>query len=149
MKLEPRDPKFEVRTRASFDKQRVMKLIGAKLVSVEPGSVTIELPYKDSLTQQNEYLHAGITTTIADSACGYSASTLREAGKNVLTVEYKVNLLAPAIGERFVAKGQVLKSGRTLSVCQSTVIATDANGIETKVLTMLATIMEVTDRVAD
>ena len=98
-----------------------MKLIGARLSLVEPGVVEIALPYRADLLQQDGYLHAGIITTIADSACGYAAYTLMPAGSNVLSVEFKVNLLRPAQGEAFVARAEIIKAGRTLTVVRADV----------------------------
>jgi uncharacterized protein (TIGR00369 family) len=100
-----------------------MQTIGAELVRVEPGRVEIALPYRDDLTQQHSYLHAGITSTIADSAGGYAGYSLFPAGSSVLTVEFKINLLAPAAGERFIAVGEVVKPGRTLTICRLEVSA--------------------------
>ena len=113
-----RDPDFEARVRASFERQRVMALIGARLGRVEPGRVEIELPWREDLTQQHGYLHAGIVGTIADSAGGYAGYTLMPAGSSVLSVEFKIHLLAPADGERVVASGRVVRAGRTLTVCE-------------------------------
>ena len=115
--FEPKDPAFATRIRESFERQKVMGLIGAALTRVEAGRVEIELPYRDDLTQQHGFFHAGIVGTIADSAGGYAAYTLMPAGSSVLSVEYKINLLAPADGERLVASGQVVRPGRTLTVC--------------------------------
>jgi uncharacterized protein (TIGR00369 family) len=95
-----------------------MKLIGATMTRIEPGVVTIELPYRADLTQQHGYFHAGIVATAGDSAGGYAAYSLMPAGATVLTVEYKINLLAPADGEHLVATGRVIRSGRTLTVCE-------------------------------
>ena len=99
--MEPQDPDFAAKVRDSFARQRVMDTIGAELTRVDPGLVEIELPHREDLTQQHGYLHAGITTTIADSAGGYACFSLMPPKASVLTVEYKVNLLAPAAGERF------------------------------------------------
>jgi uncharacterized protein (TIGR00369 family) len=120
--FEARDPAFESRIRESFARQKVMGLIGAELTRVEPGRVEIELPFRDDLTQQHGFFHAGIVGTIADSAGGYAAYTLMPAGFSVLSVEYKINLLAPADGERLVASGQVIRAGRTLTVCDLEVL---------------------------
>ena len=100
-----------------------MQLIGARLVSLAPGACTIELPYRDDLTQQHGYIHAGIVSMIVDSAGGYAAFTLFPADASVLTVEYKLNLLAPATGERLVAEASVVKSGRTLAITRGEVYA--------------------------
>ena len=142
---EPRDPAFEPRVRASFDRQRAMSTIGARIVRVEHGEVELELPFRDDLTQQHGFLHAGIVTTLVDSACGYAALSVMDRESAVLSVEYKVNLLAPAIGERMRAIGRVIKSGRTLVVCTGEVIAV-ANGAEQVVTVMQATMMAVRGR---
>ena len=135
-----RDADFERRVRESFARQRVMGLIGASLTRVEPGAVDIALPYRDDLTQQDGFIHAGILTTVADSACGYAAYTLMPAGSEVLSVEFKVNLLRPAAGEVFVAEARVLKAGKTLTVTRGDVYGRAAG--ETKlVATMLATMI--------
>lgn len=114
----PRDPAYENKVRASFERQKVMALIGARIGRVEPGRVTIELPHRDDLVQQHGFLHAGILGTIADSAGGYAGFSLMPAGSSVLSVEYAMHLLEPAAGERFVATGRVLRSGRTITVCE-------------------------------
>jgi uncharacterized protein (TIGR00369 family) len=121
------NPAFVEEIRQSFAKQTVMTLIGAELTRVEPGVIEITPPYRTDLTQQHGYVHAGIVTTIADSACGYAAYTLMPAGSDVLAVEFKVNLMRPAKGETFVARAEVMKSGRTLTVVRADVHAlTDA-----------------------
>jgi len=117
------DPDFESRIRASFARQGVMRLIGASLARVEPGAVDIELPFRDDLTQQHGFFHAGITSTIADSAGGYAGFTLFPASSSVLTVEFKINLVAPGDGEKLIARGRVKKPGRTLTVCELEVVA--------------------------
>ena len=143
--FQPADPTYDSRVRASFVRQSMMKLIGASLEHVAPGAVDIRLPFRADLTQQHGFLHAGVTTSIADSACGYAAFTLMPPGAAVLTVEFKVNLIAPAAGETFVARGRVLKAGRTLTICSGDVFALDG-GSEKHVLTMLATVMTVQNR---
>jgi uncharacterized protein (TIGR00369 family) len=120
--FEPKDRAFEIRVRESFVRQKVMGLIGAALTRVEAGRVEIELPFRDDLTQQHGFFHAGIVGTIADSAGGYAAYSLMPPGSSVLSVEYKINLLAPADGERLLASGQVVRAGRTLSVCDLEVV---------------------------
>jgi uncharacterized protein (TIGR00369 family) len=117
------DPNFAARVRASFGRQGAMALIGARLARLEPGVVSIELPFRPDLTQQHGFFHAGITSAIADTAGGYAGFTLFPADSSVLTVEYKMNLLAPADGERLVATGRVKKPGRTLTVCELEVVA--------------------------
>jgi len=117
------DPAFATRIRASFGRQGIMRLIGAQISRVEPGYVEIELPYRADLTQQHGYFHAGVTSTIADSAGGYAGYSLFPADSSVLTVEYKLNLVSPAEGEKLVAIGRVKRSGRSLTVCELEVLA--------------------------
>jgi uncharacterized protein (TIGR00369 family) len=117
------EPDVENRVRASFARQRLMQTLGAELVAVRRGEVEIALPFRGELTQQHGYLHAAAVTAIVDSACGYAALTLMPPDVEVLTVEFKVNLLAPATGQRFVAVGRVLRPGRTLTVCAGEVFA--------------------------
>jgi len=117
-----------------------MQLIGAELSRIEPGLVDISLPYRAELTQQNGYLHAGIVTTIADSACGYAAFSLMPAGSEVLSVEFKVNLLRPAKGDRFLARAEVIKPGKTLTVVKADVFAvSEKENDDTLVASMLGT----------
>jgi uncharacterized protein (TIGR00369 family) len=116
------DPNFERRVRESFDRQGAMHLLGAKLGVVEAGRVDIELPYREQLSQQHGFFHAGITSTVADSAGGYAGYTLFPADSSVLTVEFKINLVAPADGDRLVATGRVKKPGRTLTICEFEVL---------------------------
>jgi uncharacterized protein (TIGR00369 family) len=134
------------RVRASFARQRVMATIGATLDAVEPGAVTISMPPDPALTQQHGYLHAGIIATIADSACGYAALSLMPDDAAVLSIEFKTNLLAPADGERFIARGKVIKPGRTIMVCDATVHAVRNGGEEKLVATMTGTMMVVQGR---
>jgi len=141
-KLELLDPDFESRVRASFDRQGAITSIGARLVSLIPGEARIEMPFNSSFTQQDGFLHAGIVTTIVDSACGYAAYTLMPAGSRVLTVEYKVNFLSPAKGEKFIAIGKVVKPGRTLTVCSGEVLAYE-NNEEKHVAIMQATMITI------
>ncbi len=140
MANEPRDNNFAEKVRESFARQSVMALIGAKLVRVEPGKVDIKLPYRRDLTQQNGFLHAGITAAIIDSACGYAAFSLMPAGTDVLTAEFKINLLSPAIGDYFLAAGRIHKAGKTLTVAHGDVFAVSSN--EKKIIaTLLSTII--------
>lgn len=126
--FEPADPDFEERVRDSFQRQGIMGLIGARLSLVAPGHVEIELPFRDDLTQQHGFFHAGATSTVADSAGGYAAFSLFPSDASVLTVEYKINLIAPAEGERLRAVGRVLRPGRTLTLCDLEVFAVKAGG---------------------
>jgi uncharacterized protein (TIGR00369 family) len=119
MGFTPANPEFESRVRDSFARQQVMATLGAHLVRVSPGEVDIEMPFRSDLTQQHGYLHAGIIATVLDSACGYAAFSLMSADATVLSVEFKTNLLAPAAGETFLARGRVLRSGRTITVCEA------------------------------
>ncbi|PYP89590.1 MAG: thioesterase [Blastocatellia bacterium AA13] len=135
-----RDKEFESRVRKSFELQTLMSTIGARMTKVFPGEVEIELPYRRDLCQQNGYLHAGIATAIVDTACGYAALSLMPAGFGVLTVEYKANFVAPAIGDLFIARAVVKKAGRTLSVCSGDVVAVKKDE-EKLVATMLTTMM--------
>jgi uncharacterized protein (TIGR00369 family) len=138
----PIDPAFDARVRASFARQGIMAHLGARLLRVAPGICEIELPYRPELGQQDGFFHAGVLTTIADSAGGYAAFSLMPATARVLTVELKINLLAPAAGERAIARGMVQKAGRTLSVVQSEVRVVQA-AAERPVALMLATMIAV------
>lgn len=141
-KFEPKDLNFEAKVRDSFLQQTVMQTIGASLSKVLPGQVEIQLPFRNDLTQQNNYLHAGIITTIVDSACGYAAFSLMPEGSDVLTIEFKINFLSPALAEIFIAKGQVTKPGKNITVCSGDVIGKTGDK-EKIVATMLATIMTI------
>jgi uncharacterized protein (TIGR00369 family) len=138
--MEPKNPAYAQRVHSSFDRQQAMKLIGARLARLAPGECDIELPFKAELTQQHGYFHGGIIGTIADSAGGYSAFTLMPADSSVLTVEYKMNLLAPGDGELLIARGRVLKSGRTLVVSRVDVVVVK-DSRETLCATLLETLM--------
>ena len=138
--MNPANPNFANEVSANFAQQSIMKLIGASLTLIEPGVVEITLPFRPDLTQQNGYLHAGIVTTIADSACGYAAFTLMPEGSGVLSVEFKVNLLRPAKGENFLARAEVIKAGRTLTVVRADVFALTEDK-RTLVATMQGTMM--------
>ncbi|MBQ0862324.1 PaaI family thioesterase [Streptomyces sp. A73] len=116
--LEQASPEVQERIRKSFDSQGLMSHLGARITHIGPGRVHIVLPSRPEVTQQDGYVHAGATSAVADSAGGYAAFTLFPPDSSVLTVEYKVNLLAPAVGDRIEAVGTVLRSGRTLTVCR-------------------------------
>ena len=145
MTNEPRNPSFAVEIERSFAKQTIMNLIGARLSRVEPGVVEITLPYRNDLAQQHGYLHAGIITTIADSACGYAAYSLMPPNSEVLSVEFKVNLLRPAKAETFLATAEVIKSGKTLTVVRADVVGITGEHREL-VATMLGTMMCLTNK---
>ena len=141
MPHEPRNPAFAEEIKQSFAKQTVMGLIGAALSRIEPGIVEITLPYRADLAQQNGYLHAGIVTTIADSACGYAAYSLMPPKSQVLSVEFKVNMLRPAKGETFLASAEVVKSGKTLTVVRADVFGVEQNESRELLATMLGTMI--------
>lgn len=144
-RFEPQDPDFAERVRGSFARQGAMHTIGATLAEIAAGRVVIELPWRQDLTQQHGFLHAGMVATALDSACGYAASTLMPAEAGVLTIEYKINLLAPAQGERFRMEGLVVKPGRTISVTEGRAYALH-EGREKLIATMGATLMTITGR---
>ena len=141
----PQDPAYDARVRASFERQRFMQTIGARILRVAPGEVDVELPVREGLAQQHGFLHAGALATVADSACGYAALSLMPAGAAVLSVEFKINLLAPAAGDCVVAHGRVIRAGKTVTVCWGEVTAYDGEN-EKLVATMVATMMTVRDR---
>jgi uncharacterized protein (TIGR00369 family) len=130
----------EERVRASFARQGLMATLGVRVARVAEGEVDLELPFDERLTQQDGYLHAGAVTATLDSACGYAALTRMPEDAAVLTVEFKVNLLAPASGERFLARGRVVRAGRTLTVCRGDAFALVGDD-ERHVATMTATMM--------
>jgi uncharacterized protein (TIGR00369 family) len=142
----PRDPAFESRVRGSFIRQRFMTTIGATLERVAPGEVVIRLPFDEKLTQQHGSLHAGAVTAVVDSACGYAALSLMEPGAGVVSVEFKINLLAPAVGREFLATARVVRAGRTLSICAGEARAIQHDGAEVVVAMMQATMMAVRDK---
>ena len=144
-KFEPKDPEFEAKVRESFGKQTAMQSLGAVISRVKPGEVEIEMPYRADFTQQNGFVHGGIVTAIVDSACGYAALSLSAPGTAVLTVEYKVNFLAPAKGDRLLARGEVVRPGSTVTVCKGDVVAYDG-GDEKVVASMLTTMMLMPNR---
>jgi uncharacterized protein (TIGR00369 family) len=142
----PQDPLFESRVRASFERQQFMATLGARLSRVAPGEVDVEVATRGDLVQQHGFLHAGVIASAADSACGYAALSLMPAGAAVLSIEFKkTNLLAPATGDRIVARGRVIRAGRTVSVCWADVTAYAVDS-ERLVATMVATMMTVRDR---
>jgi uncharacterized protein (TIGR00369 family) len=140
----PADPGFEDRVRESFSRLALMTTIGARLVKVAPGEVDIDMPVRDDLKQQHGYIAAAIVTAVVDTACGYAAMSLMPASATVVTVEYKVNFISPARGERLLAHGRVVKPGRTLTVCTGEVYAL-SNSARKTVAIMLATMVALTD----
>jgi len=139
-------PDFEERVRASFARQQVMATLGAELTVVMPGTIEIEVPFSLALTQQHGFLHAGIISTALDSACGYAAFSLMPENAGVLTIEFKVNLLAPGRGARFLFRGNVTKPGRTIIVADGQAYAFATDGEAKLIATMTGTMMTVTGR---
>lgn len=137
-----RDPAFEGVVRASFAAQGLMRTLGARLTAVSPGRVEIEVDFAEGLSQQQGLFHGGVTTSLVDSSCGYAALSLMPAGSEVLTVEFKINLFAPARGQTLRAHGRVVRPGRTITVCQGDAYAVDG-GASTHCATMVATMMRV------
>jgi uncharacterized protein (TIGR00369 family) len=139
----PKDPDYERRVRESFARQRAMETFGARLLRVAPGEVEVGLDFREAFTQQHGYLHAGVVTAVVDTACGYAALTLMEPGAEVLSVEFKLNLLSPAAGQRFAARARVVRAGRNITVCAGDFYSIQEGGGEKIVATMLATMMAV------
>jgi uncharacterized protein (TIGR00369 family) len=146
--MKPHDDAYAQRTRDSFARQAAMATLGAELAEVGPGRVAVRMPHREDLTQQHGYLHAGIVATGLDTACGYAAFTLMPPDAAVLTIEFKINLLAPARGPRFRFEGTVVKPGRTISVVEGRALQFDAGeaGEGRLVATMTATVMTVVGR---
>lgn len=137
---------YEARVRESFARQKVMQTFGAELARVSHGTVEIEMPYRAELTQQHGFLHAGVISTVLDSACGYAAYSVMPPEAAVLTIEFKVNLLAPGRGERFLFRGSVTKPGRTIIVADGQAYGIGADGSAKLVATMTGTMMTVLGR---
>jgi uncharacterized protein (TIGR00369 family) len=135
----------ELRVRESFSRQGFMRYLGAEVTALGPGECEIKVPYRQEMTQQHGYFHAGVVAAIADSACGYAAYGLMPATSSVLTVEYKINLVAPAAGEMLIARARVVRSGKTLKICAADVFAVK-DGKETLCATTLSTIMAMHDK---
>lgn len=140
------DPDYEARVRDSFARQKMMRTIGAELTRVSPGVVEIEMPFSDALTQQHGFLHAGVISTALDSACGYAAYSMMPADAAILTIEFKINLLSPGKGERFLFRGEVTKPGRTIMVTDGRAYAVDGEGEARMIATMTGTMMTVLGR---
>lgn len=143
--FKPKNPEFEKRVSDSFNRQNVMQTVGASLTSIAPGEVVIEFPFDSKLTQQHGFIHAGIVSTVLDSACGYAAFSLMPADAAVLTIEFKINLLSPAQGERFEAIGKVRKPGRNISVTEGEIYAHQGDS-KKLIASMVGTMMAVFDR---
>ena len=138
--FEPRDPLWETRVRKSFARQGFQEFLGARPDHLSPAEVDISVPFRQELTQQHGYFHAGVTATIADTAAGYAALSLYPSGTGVLTTEFKINLLNPAGGEQLVARGRVIKPGRTLTVCSADVYGISGDH-ETHVATAIVSLI--------
>ena len=141
-KFEPKYPDYQAKVKKSFADQAVMKTIGATIEAIGAGEIEIEFPYQSSLTQQNGFIHAGIVSTVLDSACGYAAFSLMPEDASVLTIEFKINLLSPAKGDRFRGYGKVKKAGRTISVAEAELYAFSDQG-KKLVATMVGTLMAI------
>jgi uncharacterized protein (TIGR00369 family) len=144
-RFEPKNPDYRAVAAATFDSQPAMRTLGISLARLEPGEVELSMPYSPALTQQNGFVHAGIITAGLDNACGIAAFTLMPPGSDILTVEFKTNLLAPARGQRFTFRATVVKPGRTLTVCEARAFA-EQDGAETLVATMTGTLMALARR---
>jgi uncharacterized protein (TIGR00369 family) len=145
MRFEPKNPDFRAVATATFARQQAMQTLGISIARMEPGEVDLSMPYSPQWSQQNGFVHAGIITAGLDNACGIAAFTLMPAGSDILTVEFKTNLLAPARGARFVFRAQVIKPGRTLTVCEARAFA-ETDGAEILVATMTGTLMALPQR---
>ena len=144
-RFEPKNPDYREVATATFAAQPAMRTLGVSIARLEPGEVDLAMGYSAALTQQNGFVHAGIITAGLDTACGIAAFTLMPAGADILTVEFKTNLLAPAKGTRFFFRAAVVKPGRTLTFCEARAFA-DEHGRETVVATMTATMMAMLPR---
>ncbi|WP_407166904.1 PaaI family thioesterase [Bradyrhizobium sp. ORS 111] len=138
--FQPKNPDYRAVATDMFERQRAMQTLGISIVHMEPGEVELAMPYSPDFTQQNGFVHAGIITAALDNACGVAAFTLMPAGSDILTVEFKTNLLAPAKGERFTFRARVVKPGRTLTFCEAGAYAHN-DGAEALVATMTGTLM--------
>jgi uncharacterized protein (TIGR00369 family) len=145
-RFEPKNPDYRAVATATFDRQQAMRTLGISIARLEAGEVELSMPYSADWTQQNGFVHAGIITAGLDNACGIAAFTLMPPGSDILTVEFKTNLLAPARGERFAFRAHVVKPGRTLTVCEARGYA-EADGVESLIATMTGTLMALPRRV--
>jgi uncharacterized protein (TIGR00369 family) len=144
-RFEPKNPDYRAVATDTFERQRAMQTLRISIARMEPGEVDLAMPYSPDFTQQNGFVHAGVITAGLDNACGIAAFTLMPGGSDILTVEFKTNLLAPAKGERFMFRGVVVKPGRTLTVCEGKAYAVQ-DGVETLVATMTGTLMALARR---
>jgi len=139
-RFEPKNPDFRAIATDTFERQRAMKTLGISIARLEPGEVDLAMAYSPEFTQQNGFVHAGVITAGLDNACGIAAFTLMPAGSDILTVEFKTNLLSPARGQRFSFRASVVKPGRTLTFCEGRAYA-EHEGVETLIATMTGTLM--------
>src|SRR5271166_5457157 len=142
-RFEPKNPDYRTVATATFAAQRAMRTLGISIARLEPGEVDLSMAYSPDFTQQNGFVHAGVITAGLDNACGIAAFSLMPEGCDILTVEFKTNLIAPAKGERFLFRAEVIKPGRTLTVCEARAVAAHG-GAETLVATMTGTLMAIT-----
>jgi uncharacterized protein (TIGR00369 family) len=145
MSFEPKNPDYRKVAAATFAAQQAMRTLGISITRLEPGEVELSMPYSGDWTQQNGFIHAGIVTAGLDTACGIAAFTLMPAGSDILTVEFKTNLLAPARGDRFAFRAHVVKPGRTLTICEGRAFA-EIGGVENLIATMTGTLMAMVRR---
>ncbi len=145
MKFKPKDTDYKKKVNDSFNRQKFMDLINAELVDVKPGHCEIQIPYDVNLTQQHGFFHAGIISTIADNAAGYASFSLMEKNSSILTVEFKLNLIAPGEGELLIGRASVLKNGRTLTICRSEVFIVK-NGKEKLCAASQSTLIELKNK---
>jgi len=145
LQFEPNDPGYKEKVIESFNRQEVMKTVNASIVSVGPGEIELQFPYQSKLTQQHGFIHAGIVSTVLDSACGYAAFSLMPKNAAVLTIEFKLNLLSPAKGEHFRAVGSVKKAGKNITVTEGQLFS-ETDGQQKLTAIMIGTIMSVYDR---
>jgi uncharacterized protein (TIGR00369 family) len=145
VRFKPKDPRFRSRVEASFNRQEAMRTLGIEIARLQPGQIELMMPYAAAYTQQHGFIHAGIIATALDSACGYAAFSLMPDDAAVLTVEFKINLLAPARGGHFMFRGKVVKPGRTITVCEAQAFAIDG-GEEKLVAIMTGTLMALSNR---
>jgi len=147
-RFEPKNPDFREIATATFGRQQAMRNLGISIATIEPGEVELSMPYSADWTQQNGFVHAGIITAGLDTACGIAAFTLMPAGSDILTVEFKTNLLAPARGDRFTFRATVIKPGRTLTVCEGRAYG-ESDGVESLIATMTGTLMALSRKPED
>jgi len=143
--FEPKDPNYQTRVKASFDRQTAMHTLGISISKLQPGEIELTMPYRKDLTQQHGFIHGGVVSAGLDTACGYAAFSLMTADDSILTVEFKINFLSPASGDSIAFRGSVVKPGRTLTICDARAYAViDAK--EKLIATMTGTLMTMEER---